>query len=304
MNAITEKENKLIITDANIDYSTAKIWCAFASNEFQTFAADSKKTIDKLKQEAEIKFKDDKDKDNDKDKENSKTINESEYISLEESIYQFFINERSTKHNKKDGFFKGSLKALGKTTGKVLKGTAKLAGKLTAKTLKYATKYAIKGLIAGTKLTAKGVLWITKKTYNTITPWVKAKSKATFALGEKSDSLAFAKFKCNDKKYVFTYNLSKSKWFLAYDGIGGIFNNDSVPGKSEIASFKKTQFFKKFVKKCSSTIKKYLDDDAFIGILVANTTSINTEIGNYLMRVQKNKENIQNNMFTGNIQPL
>jgi len=108
------------------------------------------------------------------------------------------------------------LKALGKTAGKMIKGTTKVAAKIIGKTLKFATKAAIKGLMAGAKLTAKGVLWVTKKTYNIITPWVKAKSKAAFALGSKNDSLAFAKFECNDKKYIFTYNLSKSKWFLAY----------------------------------------------------------------------------------------
>lgn len=287
------KSKQIIINDANIDYSTAVCWCAFSSKDFQSFAEESIQTIDKLTKQAKEKFKD-KNKDNNKD--NKEALNE--------SIYQFFITEHSKKYNKKDGFFKGSLKALGKTTKKLVKTTTKLAGNLIAKTLKFATKLAVKGLLSATKLTAKGVLWVVKKTYATITPWAKAKSKAVFSLGAKSNSLAFTKFKCNDKKYIFTYNLEKNKWILAYQGVGGLFNNDSVPSKSEITSFKKTKLYKAFVKKCSSIIKKYLDKDAFIGILAANTTTINSDVGRYLMTIQNNKENIKNNMFTGNIQLL
>ena len=94
------KEKTILITDADIDYSTAKIWCAFASEDFQKFADDSIKTINDLTKQAKEKFKDDSQQDS---KTNDDNTSESDI--LEESLYQFFINETSKVYSKKRWIF-------------------------------------------------------------------------------------------------------------------------------------------------------------------------------------------------------
>lgn len=165
--------------------------------------------------------------------------------------------------------------------------------------LKTASSYAIRGIIAGTKLTGKAALWMIKKSYTTMAPWLKAKCKSIFSLGVKHNSLAYVKFKCNNKKYIFTYNVSKQAWFLLYQGIGGVFNYDSIPSKQEVVSFKQTALYDKMIDRCTEIIKPYLNNEVFLNCLAVNTMNVNKSVGKYFMTILNNKSGIKNTMFRG-----
>jgi len=209
-----------------------------------------------------------------------------------------------------EGFIGKLAKGAGKLTMKALKGTAKLTGKALWKvakvTGKFVGKVGKKALKAAGCLTlsiakqsAKAIGYASKQTAQ----YVAAKGKYIATTVGTQHNLAEMIFSANGVKYKFFYNMTENKWMLNYAS-ANVMSKKSVPSKEEVDSFTKTDLGKKFITKCKEYVEPVITNDSILPALASEMFNTDKKTAVVFKEIYDNRQNIINNMFSGEMKYL
>lgn len=122
-------------------------------------------------------------------------------------------------------------------------------------------------------------------------------------VGRKHNSLAFMTFSCkNDensstKKYVFTFNFKKCRWYLLNAGLGVGNSDNAMPSYEETSTFLSTDTCQKFISSCAKYILPWLDDENMLNMLINTFQNAGGNAIDMIKIVKRDKDKISQNMF-------